>query len=214
MVIIDILFSRSSSLLKHIGRKKPLRILPFSPLWFFNSQKERKSNLLTIDKRKRSRLLVVSFSQSGFGLIRRRTVIVSLEKNRGEDGNCVKSLNWSRIENIHPTYITFIYPRRGSSRYWPMFSTIFLFVERKGWTGSVTRKRKFFSARQYLESETVLILFFPALFPCARLSLAERIPNLLPSWSHRLGRKSDIALNGVFTWVEVRRLDFIGDKPR
>lgn len=40
----------------------------------------------------------------------------------------------------------------------------------------------------------------------------ERIPNP-PAWSYRLRRKSDIALNAVFTWAEVRRLEFIADKP-
>lgn len=45
-----------------------------------------------------------------------------------------------------------------------------------------------------------------------RFFALERIPNP-PAWSYRLRRKSDIALNAVFTWAEVRRLEFIADKP-
>ena len=95
-----------------------------------------------------------------------------------------------------------------------MFSMI-IFLERKGWIWVCNPETKVFCARQYLESDCLNIIFPRSRFIPLRASpsLNEFQISHPPAWSYRLHRKSDIALNAVFTWVEVRRLDFIGDKP-
>lgn len=130
----------------------------------------------------------------------------------------VENENSNRIENTHRTYITFIYPRSKEDRVSLLAqcsSTIFLFDERKRLNWHCDPETKgFFRARQYLESGCLNIIFSRSRFIPLRF-FAERIPNL-PSAGLvlcRLRRKSDIALNAVFTWVEVRRLEFIADKP-
>lgn len=116
------------------------------------------------------------------------------------------------LSNVYYFYLSSI--RRGSSRYW-----------RDGqcsqWSFSLREKveseseTKVFCARQYLESDCLNIIFPRSRFIPLRASpsLNEFQISHPPAWSYRLHRKSDIALNAVFTWVEVRRLDFIGDKP-
>lgn len=75
---------------------------------------------------------------------------------------------------------------------------------RKSW--ALTQKREFCSP--IAQNQTVLILFFSTI-----AFIFRAFPSLNEFQIPRLLCAGDIALNAVFTWLEIRRLGFIASKP-